>query len=165
MKWSWSGEVFVSNRQESYCCKFGDVWNNKFIYLLAIKSSVQVFQSWFGMAKESGRVTSDSSHILNAVVCICHHQRHTFEGHLIIICKNAKGTHFFVWVCVQELYFQFSGCLIVSYLYVDFPKVLRRISYRGPLATSSLEAGRFAAKQGSLRSPRGRLAASLTGRL
>ena len=39
-------------------------------------------------------------------------------------------------------------------------KVLRRISY-GPLATSSLAVGRFAAKQGSLRSPRGRLVASL----
>ena len=61
-----------------------------------IKSSVQVFQSWFGMAKKSGRVTSDLSHILNAVVCICDHQRHTFEGHLIIICKNAKGAHFCV---------------------------------------------------------------------
>ena len=30
-----------------------------------------------------------------------------------------------------------------------------------PLATESLAVGRFAAKQGSLRSPRGRLAASL----
>ena len=30
-----------------------------------------------------------------------------------------------------------------------------------PLATSSLAVGRFAAKQGSLRSPRGRLVASL----
>ena len=56
-------------------------------------------------------MTSDSSHILNAVVCICHHQRHTFEGHLIII--NAKGAHF--CVCVQGLYFQISGYLIVSH--------------------------------------------------
>ena len=40
--------------------------------------------------------------------------------------------------------------------------VLGRISYgAGPLATSSLAVGRFAAKQGSLRSPRGRLVASL----
>ena len=40
--------------------------------------------------------------------------------------------------------------------------VLRRISYgAGPLATSSLAVGRFAAKQGSLRSPRRRLVASL----
>ena len=40
--------------------------------------------------------------------------------------------------------------------------VLRRIWYgAGPLATSSLAVGRFAAKQGSLRSPRGRLVASL----
>ena len=76
-----------------------------------MKSSVQVYQSWFGMAKKSRRVTSDSSHVLNAVVCICHHQRHTFEGHLIII--NAKGAHF--CVCVQGLYFQISGYLIVSH--------------------------------------------------
>ena len=80
---------------------------------MTIKSSVQVFQSWFGMEKKSGRVTSDLSHILNAVVCICDHQRHTFEGHLIIICKNAKGALFFV--CVQGLHFQISRCLIVSY--------------------------------------------------
>ena len=33
--------------------------------------------------------------------------------------------------------------------------------WRGPLATSSLAVGRFAAKKGSLRSPRGRLVASL----
>ena len=40
--------------------------------------------------------------------------------------------------------------------------VLRRISYgAGPLATSSLAVGRFAAKQGSLCSPRGRLVAYL----
>ena len=40
--------------------------------------------------------------------------------------------------------------------------VLGRISYgAGPLATSSLAVGRFAAKQGSLCSPRGRLVASL----
>lgn len=63
---------------------------------MTIKSSVQLFQSWFGMAKKSGRVTSDLSHILNAVVCVCDHQRHTFEGHLIIICK--KGCTFFVCV-------------------------------------------------------------------
>lgn len=81
---------------------------------MTIKSSVQVFQSWFGMAKKSGRVTSDLSHILNAVVCICDHQGHIFDGHLIIICKNAKGIHFFC-VCVQGLYFQISGCLIVSH--------------------------------------------------
>lgn len=49
---------------------------------------------------KSGRVTSDSSLILNAVVCICDHQRHTFEGHLIIICKNAKGAH--LCVCVYK---------------------------------------------------------------
>lgn len=65
---------------------------------MTIKSSVQVFQSWFGMAKKSGRVTSDLSHILNAVVCICDHQGHTFGGHLIII--NAKGAHF--CVCVYK---------------------------------------------------------------
>ena len=43
-------------------------------------------------------MTSDSSHILNAVVCICDHQGRTFEGHLIII--NAKGAHF--CVCVYK---------------------------------------------------------------
>ena len=38
-----------------------------------------------------------------------------------------------------------------------FKTVLRRISYgAGPLATSSLAVGRFAAKKGSLSSPRGR---------
>ena len=45
-----------------------------------------------------------------------------------------------------------------------FKTVLRRISYgAGPLATSSLAVGRFAAKKGSLSSPRGRgrLVASL----
>ena len=42
-------------------------------------------------------------------------------------------------------------------------RVLRRTSriFVGPLATSSLAVGRFAAKQGSLRSPRGQLVASL----
>lgn len=51
-------------------------------------------------------MTSDSSHILNAVVCICDHQGHTFEGHLIVICKNAKGTHF-VCVWVKDCIFEF----------------------------------------------------------
>ena len=46
---------------------------------------------------------------------------------------------------------------------LDFPKVRRRILYgAGPLATSPLAAARFAAKEGSLRSPRGRLLASLS---
>ena len=45
---------------------------------------------------------------------------------------------------------------------LDFQNVLRRISYgAGPLATSSLLVGRFAAKKGSLRAKRGRLVASL----
>ena len=57
---------------------------------------------------------------------------------------------YYLW-CVVSIFGRFRAIL-------DLPKVLRRISY---LATSSLAVGRFAAKQGSLRSPRGRLVASL----
>ena len=64
---------------------------------------------------------------------------------------------------------------VISQRYHWFPVkcldfLLRRISYGAgrnpsietsrPLATSSLAVGRFAAKKGSLRSPRGRLVAS-----
>ena len=84
---------------------------------MTIKSSVQVFQSWFGMEKKSGRVTSDLSHILNAVVCVCDHQRHTFEGHLIIICKNAKGA-LFLCVCTRIVFssfWMFDRFILIGY--------------------------------------------------
>ena len=61
----------------------------------------------------------------------------------------------------EFLFLHLTRIFIYSGSGIDFPKVLRRISYDLSLATSSLAVGCLAAKDGSLRSPRGRLVASL----
>ena len=56
----------------------------------------------------------------------------------------------------EFLFLQLTRIFIYSGSSIDFPKVLHRISY-----DLSLAVGCFAVKDGSLRSPRGRLVASL----